>query len=84
MKMPWREKTELAKAATIFGCLLGVSTGLCGANALVLSATMNHSIGGFFIFTAYLELAGMLIGAAGLMVVMLIWIVRELLATFRS
>lgn len=83
MKMPWQERTGLSKFAAIFGCLLGISTGLCGANVLLISATTNDAASGVLIVTAYLELAGMIAGAGGLLIVALVWMVREFLEIFR-
>lgn len=78
MKMPWVGKTGLAKAASIFATLAIVSLGLCGANWIgwlgifrflpnTSRAANGISLG--LTVAAYLELAGIVIGIVGLLVV---------------
>jgi len=89
MKMPWTDRTGLAKAAVIFALLLIVSIGLCGANLALFSRygaisggtpEPPRSAGGSLVLmaTGFAELAGMVVGAAGLVVVGLMAVVRGL------
>ncbi len=57
----------LAKMATIFAMIFGVSVGLCGATAL-LSSVLSET-GRVLILVGILELLGMACGAVGLFVV---------------
>ena len=77
MKEPWAKKTGLAKATSIFATIALISLGLCGANVLAFS-TIAESLGaGFMLVTAYVELAGILIGVVGLVVVLVMRSGRE-------
>ena len=71
MKMPWTNTTGLAKAVAILASGLVICLGLCGLNfvAVVSGVGIAGSILGL---TAYLELAGMIICAAGLVAVLII------------
>jgi hypothetical protein len=89
MKMPWHNKTGLARLATIFVVLLLVSLGLCGANFALF--TRFGAIGGggpvpdkvlfatnTLMTTGFLELGGILIGVGGLFTVLLAGIFQSL------
>lgn len=77
MKMPWTDKTGLAKAAVFFATVLGVSLGLCGVNFLTVvgGAARSGSAGliSFLLVAAYVELAAMAFGALGLVIVLVVW-----------
>ena len=87
MKMPWSNKTGLAKIATIFALLLTVSIGLCGANLALFSRygavsggapAPPRSAGGSMVLmaTGFAELFGMGVGAVGLVIVGLVAAVK--------
>jgi len=74
MKMPWQGTTGLAKAVAILAVGLGISIGLCGLNFIAVTTLKGDN--SVLIVTAYLELAGMIICAAGLMIVAIIAVSR--------
>jgi len=81
MKMPWTDRTGTAKAAAIFATGLGISTGLWGQN--VVAVLGSRGDGSFLLATGWIELAGMIVSAAGLIVVMFVFLfpeVREFMA----
>jgi len=88
MKMPWSNKTGLAKAAVFFACVLGVSFGLCGANLvgyMALSRKMGGLKGGIdlmLVSAGYLELAGMVFGLLGLVITGLIGMAMAIYGLF--
>jgi hypothetical protein len=67
MKMPWQDRTGLAKGAVVCAVGLVVSTGLCGLNA-ALSSQVNGS-SRFLIFTAFIESISMAVFAGALIIV---------------
>jgi hypothetical protein len=78
MKMPWMEKTGLAKGATIFATLLLVSLGLCGFNFVAVIGfvpmgggaspqSWRQTLGVMLTITGMIEFVGMAIGIAGLL-----------------
>jgi hypothetical protein len=85
MKMPWTGKTGLAKAVAFFATLLVVSLGLCGVNFFAVlklgNPTQNASV---LMITAWVELAGIIAGILGLVVVAVIVIATALAARFRK
>jgi hypothetical protein len=74
MRTPWSHLTGLARLATMFAVLLVVSIGLCGANLALIS----HG-GDSLIVTGIVELAGMAVGAGGLVVVGIVAVVRAIM-----
>jgi hypothetical protein len=80
MKPPWEDKTGLARSVAILSTVLLVSTGLCGLNALAYATGGGRHPGltALFIFTGMAELVGMLVGLLGLLVVVFIWLGREI------
>jgi hypothetical protein len=74
-----REKSGLAKAATILATGFGISFGLCGLNVVAVFSSRTGGAG-FLGITAYIELAGMIICAAGLVIVGIIAIFKMLLS----
>ena len=83
--MTEEKKSGLAKAATILVTMFLVSLGLCGLNflALVGGGVMGNG-SSVLITTAYLELAGMVVGAAGLLIVGVIAIVQGVIDQFST
>jgi hypothetical protein len=75
MKMPWENKTGLAKIATILATTLGIAVGLCGLNAIGFSSLGNSGLQSPLIVTAYLEMLIMILSVVGLLIVALIAIV---------
>jgi hypothetical protein len=69
------KKSGLARAAAVLATGFGISFGLCGLNAIAITSIPGRGAG-FLLVTAYLELAGMIICAAGLIVVAVVAIFR--------
>jgi hypothetical protein len=95
MKMPWHNQTGLAKAAALLATIFGVAVGLCGANfvAVITLVPVGGSSGptGFrgwisniLGVTAYIELAAMILSAAGLVVLGVVATVRAIARSFTN
>ncbi len=96
MKMPWSDKTGLAKATAIFATLLLVSIGLCGANyvsVIVFSTISAGSVPGEGLkafaldgltFAGVAELLGMIVGALGLFITAVIMAVRAITKSWKD
>ncbi len=81
MKMPWQDKIGLAKAFAILASALTISLGLCGVNAAV-SISAHYLRSGpvaLLISTGVAGLTGIVLSAAGLLVVAIVWVVREII-----
>jgi hypothetical protein len=86
MKMPWTNKTGLAKATAFFATLLLVSIGLCGASfgtkALLYRggratpAGWQNALDWALIGFAYIEAIGIVVGLLGLAAVLIALVVR--------
>ena len=84
MRGPWTNKTGLAKAATIFACIFGISTGLCGVTGIASAASSgNESISMAMVALGMAELAVMILSFAGLIAIAVIWLIREFLKLIR-
>ncbi len=93
MKMPWHNQTGLAKLAAILATVLGIALGLCGANFVAVMkfavgrpgapSSISTWVGQGLMVTAYLELALMILSAAGLIVIALVAIIRAIQNQFR-
>jgi hypothetical protein len=82
MWLPWRRKTGLAKAAVILTTILSIATVSCGLNfALALNANSAFSA---LIVTGWVELGIMAASAAGLLVVLVIWLAAKGRAAMRK
>jgi hypothetical protein len=89
MKLPRANQTGLAKAATILAAMLLVSVPLCGVNA-ILFGRFGVIAGGppppghpiwptpVLMITGLLEIAGMIAGTVGLLVIAIIAIIRSI------
>ena len=78
MWIPWRNKTGLAKAAVILTTILSISTVSCGLNYSLAMTVMNSQWAvGVLLVTAYAELAAMAASAAGLIIVLVIWLAAK-------
>ena len=95
MKMPWKDKTGLAKATALLATVFCVAIGLCGANfvGIIMFVPIGGSSGptGFRAWvsntlgvTAYLEVAAMVLSGAGLIVIALLAIARAIKAHFTN
>jgi hypothetical protein len=82
MKMPWEDRTGLAKAAAVLATGFGISLGLCGLN-LAGYAAFSHGGDSVFLIPGYLELAGMIVCAAGLLFVLLLFLLKLLFKPLR-
>jgi hypothetical protein len=79
MRLPWKGKTGLAKAAVILATILSIATVSCGLNYALAIAAMNSNWAvGVLLVTAYAELAAMAASAAGLLVVLVIWLAAKI------
>jgi hypothetical protein len=83
MKMPWTDRSGLAKVAVILVAVFLVSLGLCGANLLMVNYG-PHPGGSWLLSTGIIELMGMLASLFGLLVVGVIALVRSIGNTYSS
>ncbi len=95
MKMPWHDKTGIAKAAALLATIFGIAVGLCGANfaAFIILVPIGGSsgptgfrgwVGNILGVTAYIELAAMILSAAGLIVLAAVAMVRSITRHFTN
>ena len=85
MKMPWEDRTGLAKAAAVLASVLTVSLGLCGANYLIAGGGQGSSVAiPLIALTGILELLGIFVGFTGLLIVGLLALTRALRARYFS
>ncbi len=84
MKMPWQGKTGLAQVFAILASALTISLGLCGVNAVLYSSIRfpGSGLAGLIMFTGMAETIGILFSAAGLLLLTIVWIVREIVWHF--
>ena len=82
MKMPWEDRTGLAKAAAVLATGLVISLGLCGLN-LAAFAAFSRGLDSPLVVTGYLELGGMAVCAAGLLFVLLLFLLKLLFKPLR-
>jgi hypothetical protein len=76
--IPWRNKTGLAKAAVILTTILSIATVSCELNYSLAMTVMNSQWAvGVLLVTAYAELAAMAASAAGLIIVLVIWLAAK-------
>jgi hypothetical protein len=81
MNMPWHGRAGLAKSTAIFATLLLVSLGLCGTSLAFTklgAVPGNNTVTIIWIVVCFTELAGILVGIIGLVVVALIAIFRAI------
>ncbi len=87
VKMPWEDKTGLAKAAAFFASTLGVALGLCGGQigiwyGLAALQARDGGLGDYlalpFLVLGYAELAVMGISVVVLLGIGLTYLVRRL------
>jgi hypothetical protein len=83
MKMPWKDKTGLAKAAAILATTLSISLASCGVNFVLVLNNLNAGGSGAWardwLFDAgRIELAVMGTSLLGLLVVLVLWIAAKL------
>ena len=77
---PWTNKTGFAKAAAILATITLVSLGLCGVNfVIVISSNSLSWVTSTLFIAGWVELAGILLGAAGLIVVAIIAVARGMM-----
>jgi hypothetical protein len=77
VRLPWQDKTGLAKAAAILSAVLMVAAGLCGVNYVAMGRS-SGTPSNFLIIAALWEAAIMGGCILGLIVIRLILIVRRL------
>jgi hypothetical protein len=81
MKMPWIDKTGLAKATSIFATGLVVSFGLCGVN-FIFFLTAGDRAGIVPTYAGIIELVGLALCLIGLLTVGLIGIAQAIYRRF--
>jgi hypothetical protein len=75
MRMPWKNKTGLAKAAAILTTILSIATVSCGVNwVLAFTANDLHSVLGAFEVVSYVQVGVIAASLLGLLVVLVIWL----------
>ena len=75
MRLPWKGKTGLAKAAVILTTILSIATVSCGLNyALAMTVMSSNWAVGVLLVTAYAELTAMAASTVGLVVVLVMWL----------
>ena len=78
MKMPWSDKTGLARAAIILVTILVVSAALCGISYCLVTPSWDPTpIDFILLLTSVLELAVVACSLAGLLVVLVAWLYRR-------
>jgi hypothetical protein len=89
MQSPWHGKSGLEKAAAILATILSIALGLCGMNYGAVFFLNVHrlsngwtAVGNALAFTAFAELAVMLLSFAGLVLVMLIYVGKWIAESF--
>jgi hypothetical protein len=79
MKMPWDDRTGLAKITVIFSTVLTVSLGLCGLNFVAVNLfTWGGSLGTVLMTTGILELAGIISSSFGLLIVGFVFLGQQI------
>jgi len=89
MRLPWTNKTGMAKATAILATMLIVSFGLCGANFVSVvvfvpfgggagASSWRNSLGSVFSVMGVLELVGIAVGIIGLVIIGLTYAIRSL------
>lgn len=81
MKMPWHNKTGLARVMTFSAVTFLVSTGLCGLN-LAVYGHANRVIGTALMATGALELISIGVSAVILFLCGAVWVIREITSAF--
>jgi hypothetical protein len=80
MRVPWQGKTGLAKAAVILTTILSIATVTCGINLGLVLGTLYHSSAwqtpALFV-AGQLELLAIGGSLAGLLVVLVMWLVSK-------
>jgi len=87
MKAPWAGRTGAAKIAVWSATVLGVSLGLCRANFAAMHKGLvvfdgpqpvgwRGTLGSIVIWTGLLEGLGILVGAMGLLVAFVVWLLE--------
>ncbi len=85
MKMPWDNRSGLAKAVVILSVCLMISTGLCGLNLLAVVLThvnVLDSTQSNLLLAGYVELFIMALSAAGLVAVLIAMITESVVKHF--
>ncbi len=82
MKMPWTNRTGLAKAATILTTILAISTGFCGLNAVATLTMSGYDsldwAGKILAYTGGAELILMVICILGLLLVVIAKLIQRI------
>jgi len=98
MKAPWSNQTGLAKWIAMSATALGISLGLCGLNLASFSLVgwsgshASHSgqsritdhAGAFLMDAAYAEALAIIVSAVLLVLLIVIWVIREVFMLVRK
>jgi hypothetical protein len=83
MKAPWHDQTGLAKLLAILLTILGIGLGLCGATFLGLGLS-EQGVKSVAVAVYMVEAAIVLLSFAGLAIVSVILVVREIVRSIQS
>jgi hypothetical protein len=75
------ERVNFPKVVTVLAITFGVALGACGITGV---AAASSGGGNFLVTLAFVELAVILLSAAGLVITAIVWIVASLLGQTRS
>lgn len=86
MRLLGREFKGFAQWLIIFVMVLLVSSGLCGVQFAVVSGIPGSlaPFDGLIVVTGYLELAAMIISAAGTVVVLIAWVLYAVVSKLKE
>jgi hypothetical protein len=74
------DRIPFTKIVTVLAIAFGVSLGLCGLTFVVSSG--SHAGPNFFMTLGLIELAAMILSAAGLVLTFIVWIVLAIATSF--
>src|ERR1700761_1291735 len=81
---PWSNKSGLAKATAVLSTIFMISLGLCGMNFITATSLHFNKAAGLLMATGWLELLGMGLSLAGLILVFFIWMGRVIRDLFSN
>jgi hypothetical protein len=80
----WLERVNFSRIVMVLAVTFGIALGLCGLNFVAVSSLNGRGgPGTLLIATAWLELAAMIFSAVGLVLCLVGWGVRSMIATIR-
>jgi hypothetical protein len=76
---PLVERIPFAKIVAVLAIVFGISLGLCGVTYVAAVAAKG---GDFVVIFGVIELAGMALSAAGLVLTLIVWVILAIAANF--